>query len=107
MELGIRANLTQFLFLAAISALIGGTVGQERAIVPLLATRVFGIEAVTSATAFVAAFGLAKAVANVVSAAISDRIGRRPVAIVGWLLGIPVPLILMWAPSSARLEDAS
>ena len=97
--LGIRANATQFLFLTAISALIGGTVGQERAIVPLLATRVFGLEAVTSATAFVAAFGIAKALANVTAAAISDRVGRRPVAIAGWLLGIPVPLLLMWAPS--------
>ena len=98
-HLGIRVNATQFLYLTSISALIGGTVGQERAIVPLLATRVFGLEAVTSATAFVAAFGLAKAIANVTAAAISDRVGRRPVAIAGWVLGIPVPLLLMWAPS--------
>jgi MFS family permease len=82
-----------------VSALVGGTVGQERAIVPLLAQRTFGLDTVTSATAFVAAYGLAKAVTNLVAAAVSDRIGRRPVMIVGWLLGVMVPLLLMWAPS--------
>jgi MFS family permease len=98
-RLGIRANLSQFLFLTLVSVLIGGTVGQERAIVPLLAQRSFGVRAVTTATAFVAAYGLAKAVANLAAAALSDRIGRRPVMIWGWLLGIPVPLLIMWAPS--------
>lgn len=99
LRLGMRANLAQFLFLTAVSALVGGTVGQERAIVPLLAQRTFGLRAVTAATAFVAAYGLAKAGANLVAATISDRAGRRPVMIAGWLLGVPVPLLLMWAPS--------
>ncbi len=98
-RLGIRANLPQFLYLTLVSVLIGGTVGQERAIVPLLAQRSFGIRAVTTATAFVAAYGLAKAAANLSAAALSDRIGRRPVMVAGWLLGIPVPLLIMWAPS--------
>ena len=98
-RLGIRANLSQFLFLVAVSALVGGTVGQERAIVPLLAQRTFGVRAVTAATAFVAAYGLAKALTNLLAATISDRTGRRPVMILGWLLGVPVPLLLMWAPS--------
>lgn len=107
LRLGIRPNLGQFLYLTLISVLIGGTVGQERAIVPLLAERSFGIRAVTSATAFVAAYGLAKAIANVVAAALSDRIGRRPVMITGWLLGIPVPLLIMWAPSWAWVIAAN
>jgi MFS family permease len=98
-RLGIRENLAQFLFLIAVSVLVGGTVGQERAIVPLLAERSFGLRTVTTATAFVAAYGLAKAGANLVAATLSDRVGRRPVMIAGWLLGVPVPLLLMWAPS--------
>jgi len=106
-RLGIGANLAQFVYLAAISALVGGTVGQERAIVPLLATRVFGLDAVTSATAFVAAFGIAKALGNVGAAAASERIGRRSVMIAGWLLGVPVPLLLIWAPSWAWVVGAN
>ena len=98
-RLGIRENATQFAFVLAISALIGGSVGQERATVPLLATDVFGLTAVTSATAFVAAYGLAKALANLAASALSDRLGRRPLSILGWVLGIPVPLLLMWAPT--------
>jgi MFS family permease len=95
----MRENLAQFLFLIAVSVLVGGTVGQERAIVPLLAQRSFGLRTVTTATAFVAAYGLAKAAANLVAATLSDRVGRRPVMIAGWALGVPVPLLLMWAPS--------
>jgi MFS family permease len=106
-RLGIGVNLAQFLFLLAVSALVGGTVGQERAIVPLLATRTFGLEAVTSATAFVAAYGIAKALTNQSAAAISDRVGRRPVMVVGWLLGVAVPLLLMWAPSWAWVVAAN
>jgi MFS family permease len=98
-RLGMRENLAQFLFLVTVSVLVGGTVGQERAIVPLLAQRSFGLRAVTTATAFVAAYGLAKAAANLVAATLSDRVGRRPVMIAGWALGVPVPLLLIWAPS--------
>lgn len=100
-RLGIRQNLAQFLFLVAVSVLVGGTVGQERAIVPLLAQRSFGLQTVASATAFVAAYGLAKAAANLVAAALSDRVGRRPVMIAGWLLGVPVPATSPIATSSS------
>jgi MFS family permease len=98
-RLGMRANRAQFLYLLAISALVGATVGQERAVVPLLATRTFGLSAVTTATSFIVAYGLAKAVTNLVAATVSDRVGRRPVMIVGWAIGVTVPLLLMWAPS--------
>jgi ABC-type nitrate/sulfonate/bicarbonate transport system permease component len=87
-RLGIRANLPQFVYLLAISALVGGTVGQERAIVPLLATRVFGLSSVTAAVSFVAAYGLAKAVTDLAGAAASERFGRRAVMLVGWALGV-------------------
>ncbi len=100
--LGLRANLGQFGLLVAASALVGGTVGQERAVVPLLADRVFGLTAVTAATSFIVAFGLAKAATNLLASALCDRIGRRPVMLAGWAVGIPVPLLLMWASAMVR-----
>jgi MFS family permease len=98
-RLGLRANLAQFLFLVAVSALVGGTVGQERAIVPLLARQTFGVRAFSTTVAFVAAFGLAKAVTNLAAGRLCDRIGRKPVMVAGWVVGVPVPFLLMWAPS--------
>lgn len=95
----MRANMGQFLLLVAVSALVGATVGQERAILPLLASRVFGLRAVTTAVGFVVAYGLAKAVTNLVASALCERAGRRPVMVAGWLVGLPVPLLLIWAPT--------
>lgn len=75
-------------------------VGQERTVLPLLAERVvFGLEAVTSALTFLVAFGLVKAMTNFVAGALSDRFGRKPVLVAGWLAALPVPVLLMWAPS--------
>jgi MFS family permease len=73
-------------------------VGQERTVLPLLATDVFGLAAVSSALTFIVAFGLTKAVTNFAAGALSDRFGRKPVLVAGWLVGLPVPLILIWAP---------
>jgi MFS family permease len=98
-HLGLSRNLGQFLLLVSAGALVGATTGQERAIVPLLATRIFGLEEAATAVAFVAAFGLTKAGANLVAATLCDRIGRKPVMIAGWLVGLPVPLLLIWAPT--------
>jgi MFS family permease len=98
-RLGLRANLPQFLLLIGVNALVGGMVGQERTVLPLLAERVFGLEAAASALTFLAAFGLVKAVTNFVAGAMSDRFGRKPVLVAGWLAALPVPLLLMWAPS--------
>jgi MFS family permease len=97
--LGLRANAGQFALLVGVSGLVGGMVGQERAIVPLLATDVFGISTATAALAFLVAFGLSKAVTNLVAGALADRLGRKPVLVAGWLVGLPVPVILILAPS--------
>jgi MFS family permease len=98
-RLGIRANLAQFSLLVGVNALVGGMVGQERTVVPLLATRVFGLDAFTAALSFIVVFGAVKAVTNLVAGTFSDRFGRKPVLVAGWLIGLPVPLIVIWAPS--------
>jgi MFS family permease len=97
--LGLRANAGQFALLVGVSALVGGMVGQERAIVPLLATDVFGISTATAALAFLVAFGSSKAVTNLIAGNLADRVGRKPVLVAGWLVGLPVPLILIAAPA--------
>ena len=96
--LGLRANAGQFALLVGVSALVGGMVGQERTIVPLLAVEVFGLPTASAALAFLVAFGLTKAVTNLVAGVLADRFGRKPVLVIGWLIGVPVPLILILAP---------
>lgn len=98
-QLGLRANLPQFLLLVAVNALVGGMIGQERTVLPLLADDVFGVGAYTAGLTFILAFGVVKAITNLAAGALSDRLGRRPVLIAGWLAAVPVPLILIWAPN--------
>jgi len=98
-QLGLRANLAQFSLLVAINALVGAMVGQERTVLPLLADQVFGLTAFTASLTFIVAFGLTKALTNLIAGALSDRYGRKPVLVAGWLIGIPVPLLLIWAPT--------
>ncbi|MCW6006572.1 MFS transporter [Micromonospora sp. CPCC 205371] len=98
-RLGLRANLPQFALLVAVNALVGAMVGQERIVVPLLAEQVFAIGAFTASLTFIVVFGFTKALTNLAAGSLSDRYGRKPVLIAGWLIGIPVPLLLIWAPS--------
>jgi MFS family permease len=98
-RLGLRANLAQFSLLVAVNALVGGVLGQERVVVPLLAHQVFGLAAFSSALTFILAFGAVKAVTNFFAGTLSDRYGRKPVLIAGWLAALPVPAMLIWAPS--------
>ena len=98
-RLGLRANAGQFALLVGVNALVGGMLGQERIVVPLLATEAFGLDGVTAALTFIVAFGITKAVTNLAAGALADRFGRKPVLVAGWLVGLPVPLLLIWAPS--------
>jgi len=98
-RLGLRANLAQFVLLVAVNALVGGMYGQERTVLPLLAETEFGLTRYTGVLTFVLAFGATKAVANYAAGALSDRYGRKPVLVAGWLIALPVPLLLIWAPS--------
>lgn len=97
--LGLRANAGQFALLVGVNGLVGGMLGQERTVVPLLASEVFGITGFSIVLGFVAAFGLTKALANLAAGALADRYGRKPVLVAGWLVGLPVPLLIIWAPS--------
>lgn len=98
-RLGLRENLAQFALLVAVNALVGGMLGQERTVLPLLADRVFGLTAFTATLTFIVAFGAVKAATNFFAGTLADRYGRKPVLVVGWLIGMPVPLLLIWAPS--------
>src|SRR3982751_7031383 len=88
-QLGLRANFGQFALLVAVNALVGGMVGQERTVLPLLATQVFAIAGVTPVLTYLLAFGVTKAGANLVAGILADRLGRKPVLIAGWLIGVP------------------
>ncbi|MET9311751.1 MFS transporter [Kribbella sp. NPDC003505] len=99
MRLGIRANLAQFSLLVAVNALVGGMLGQERTVLPLLADETFHLTGYTFLLTYVLAFGLTKAATNYFAGTWSDRFGRKPVLLAGWVIAVPVPLLLIWAPS--------
>ena len=92
LQLGLRQNLAQFWLLVGVNALVGGMIGQERTVLPLLARRVFGLTAFSAALTFIVAFGIVKAATNFFAGTLSDRVGRKPVLVAGWLIGLPVPL---------------
>ncbi|MGY1682180.1 MFS transporter [Geodermatophilus sp. SYSU D01176] len=98
-RLGLRANLAQFSLLVAVNALVGATLGQERTVVPLLAERTFGLSGFSSGLLFIVAFGAVKAGTNFFAGTWSDRFGRKPVLVAGWLIALPVPAMLIWGPS--------
>lgn len=98
-RLGLRENAGQFALLVLVNAFVGAMVGQERTLLPLLAEREFGVASSTALLSFIGSFGLVKALANLAAGHWSERVGRRPLLLAGWLAGLPVPLLLMAAPS--------
>lgn len=82
-----------------VNAFVGAMVGVERTVVPLVAGADFGVTSAAAAMAFIATFGVTKALVNAFAGTLSERTGRRPVLLAGWLVGLPVPLLLLWAPS--------
>ncbi|HLZ09074.1 MAG TPA: MFS transporter, partial [Chloroflexota bacterium] len=99
LTLGLRANWRQFVFLVAVNAFVGSMVGLERTIMPLLAERDFGLVSRTAMLSFIVSFGIVKALANLFAGRLSDRIGRKPILVAGWLIGLPVPFLVIFAPS--------
>jgi MFS family permease len=106
-RLGLRENLGQFALLVLINAFVGAMVGLERTVVPLLGEQEFGLASKTAILSFIVSFGLTKACLNLVAARLSERVGRKPILIVGWLLGLPVPFMIMWAPSWRWIDAAN
>ena len=98
-ELGLHENLVQFSLLVAVNALVGGMVGLERSTLPLIGEDSFGVSSSVAVLAFIVAFGLAKSLTNLGAGALAERIGRRRLLIAGWLVALPVPLVIQVAPS--------
>ena len=98
-RIGLRANWRQFALLVAINAFVGAMVGLERSVLPLLAEQEFGLASRTAILSFLVSFGLVKAGTNYFAGRFSDRIGRKPVLILGWLAALPVPVMIILAPS--------
>jgi MFS family permease len=98
-RLGLRENAGQFGLLVLVNAFVGAMVGMERSILPLIAEGEFHLVARTGILSFILVFGLTKALTNYAAGRFADRYGRRRVLIAGWLVAVPVPFILMWAPS--------
>lgn len=97
-RLGLRENLGQFSLLLLVNAFVGAMVGQERSILPAIAEREFHIAAKAAILSFIVVFGITKALTNYFAGRLSDRFGRKQVLVAGWLVAIPVPFALMWAP---------
>ena len=97
--LGLRANARQFAILVIINAFVGAMVGLERVVLPVLSQSRWGVESYAATLSFIITFGLAKALANTFAGRLAERAGRKKLLLLGWLFGLPVPLLLMWAPS--------
>jgi MFS family permease len=98
-ELGLGANARQFWLLVVVNAFVGSMVGLERTVLPLLAESEFGVASKSAALSFIATFGVVKALANFGAGRLGDHYGRKPVLVAGWLAAVPVPLLVIWAPT--------
>jgi MFS family permease len=98
-RLGLRANSSQFALLVGLNALVGGMVGLERSVLPLVGKQDFGLTSTAVILAFVVAFGAAKAFTNLAAGALAERFGRKRLLVLGWLVALPVPLLIGLAPS--------
>jgi MFS family permease len=98
-QLGLGPNLAQFSLLVVVNAFVGAMVGLERTILPAIAEQEFHLAARTAVLSFIVVFGIVKALTNYVAGRLSDAVGRKAVLVGGWCVAVPVPFLLMWAPS--------
>ena len=98
-RLGLRANAQQFWLLVLVNGFVGAMVGMERDVLPLVGQRVFGLSSETAVLSFIVTFGFTKALANLYAGRTADRTGRKPLLVAGWLVALPIPFILMYAPA--------
>jgi MFS family permease len=106
-RLGLRENLPQFALLVVLNAFVGAMVGLERTVLPLLGEQEFGLSSKTAITSFIVSFGVTKAVINLLAARASERIGRKPILVVGWLFALPVPFLIIYAPAWGWIDFAN
>jgi MFS family permease len=99
LRLGLKENAAQFALLVIVNAFVGGLVGTERVVLPVIAERSFGLASHTVILSFLVSFGFVKAGANLLAGRVSETIGRKRVLVTGWLFGLPVPLLIGFAPS--------
>lgn len=99
LQLGLKENWKQFTLLVLVNMMVGGMVGLERTVVPLVGTEEFNIKADVVVFSFIIAFGVVKAFTNLISGVLADKYTRKKVLIWGWLVGLPVPFLLAFAPS--------
>lgn len=98
-KLGLKPNINQFLLLIIVNAFVGAMIGLEQTVIPILGKEEFDLESNALILSFIAGFGLVKAILNLFAGNISDKFGRKNVLVLGWLFGIPVPVILLFAPN--------
>jgi len=95
---GIRRNISQFTLLVVVNAFVGAMVGLERSVLPLLGEQEFGLKSRTAILSFLLTFGAVKALTNLFAGRFADTAGRKKLLVAGWLFGLPVPVLLMYAP---------
>lgn len=106
-RLGLSANWRQFTLLVVVNAFVGAMVGIERTVLPLLAEADFGVASASAVLAFLVAFGITKAFANLAAGHLADRYGRKRVLVAGWVAALPVAPMIIWAPSWAWVVAAN
>ncbi len=98
-KLGLRENWKQFSILVIVNAFVGGMVGIERSILPQIAADEFGMLVKTAILSFIVVFGITKAITNYYTGVLANRVGRKNLLIIGWIIALPIPFILMYAPN--------
>jgi MFS family permease len=98
-QLGLKENWKQFTLLVIVNAFVGGMVGLERSILPQIAEKEFAIAAKTAILSFIVVFGIVKAITNYYTGALANKFGRKRLLVAGWIIGIPIPFMLMFAPN--------
>jgi MFS family permease len=98
-RLGLRQNLGQFSLLVLVNAFVGAMIGLERSILPALAEAEFHLAARSAILSFIVVFGVVKAFTNYFAGRLSETLGRKPILVAGWIVAVPVPFLLMWAPT--------
>jgi MFS family permease len=98
-KLGLRENWKQFTLLVIVNAFVGGMIGMERSIFPQFAELEFGVDSKTAILSFITAFGITKAIANYYTGRLANKFGRKNLLLFGWFISIPIPFILIYAPS--------